>query len=285
MRDLFAQIGGAGLGLRRPLMDELASFTPGDPIDFFEIAPENWLHLGGRLGAKLRPFSEAYPIICHGLSLSIGGIGPLNIPLLQDIKQFIARHNIRHYSEHLSYTGDESQLYELFPLPLTQEAVQHTAARIRQAQDILGQRIAIENATYYTLPAQEMSEVEFINAVVAEADCHLLLDVNNLYVNSQNHHYCPQQFLQQLNGAAISYLHIAGHWCEEDNWRIDTHAEAVDEPVWQLLSEVYQRFGVKPTLLERDDNFPSIQTLSREVQRIKQLQNPALGINTLRSAP
>lgn len=272
MSDLLAQIGGAGLGLRRPLMDDLATLTPGDPIDFFEIAPENWLHLGGRLGAKLRPFSEAYPIICHGLSLSIGGIGPLNIPLLHDIKQFIARHNIRHYSEHLSYTGDEHQLYELLPLPLTEEAVWHTAARIRQAQDILGQRIAIENATYYTLPAQAMSEVEFINAVVAEADCHLLLDVNNLYVNSQNHHYCPQQFLQQLNGAAISYLHVAGHWIEDDQWRIDTHAAEVEEAVWHLLGTVYQRFGRKPTLLERDDNFPPLSELSAEVLRIKALQ-------------
>lgn len=272
MSDLLAQIGGAGLGLRRPLMQDLASLKPGEPIDFFEIAPENWLHLGGRLGQKLRPFSEAYPIICHGLSLSIGGIGPLNRQLLQDIKTFIATHNIRHYSEHLSYTGDEAQLYELFPLPLTWEAVQHTAARIRMAQDILGQRIAIENATYYTLPAQEMSEVEFINAVVAEADCHLLLDVNNLYVNSQNHHYCPLQFLQQLNGSAISYLHIAGHWLEEDQWRIDTHADSVVEPVWGLLAKVYDRFGVKPTLLERDDNFPALSELTAEVSRIKQLQ-------------
>ncbi|HMW49593.1 MAG TPA: DUF692 domain-containing protein [Cellvibrionaceae bacterium] len=272
MSALLAQIGGAGLGLRRPLMQDLARLKPGDPIDFFEIAPENWLHLGGRLGQKLRPFSEAYPIICHGLSLSIGGIGPLNRQLLLDIKNFIATHNIRHYSEHLSYTGDEAQLYELFPLPLTWEAVQHTAARIRMAQDILGERIAIENATYYTLPAQDMSEVEFINAVVAEADCQLLLDVNNLYVNSQNHHYCPQQFLQQLNGEAISYLHIAGHWLEEDHWRIDTHAERVDEPVWALLADVYARFGVKPTLLERDDNFPAISELTAEVGRIKQAQ-------------
>lgn len=272
MTSLLEQIGGAGLGLRRPLMDALSPLKPGQPIDFFEIAPENWLHLGGRLGQKLRPFSEAYPIICHGLSLSIGGIGPLNTQLLHDIKAFIAQHNIRHYSEHLSYTGDESQLYELFPMPLTEEAVSHTAARIRQAQDILGQRIAIENATYYTLPAQAMSEVEFINAVVAEADCHLLLDVNNLFVNSQNHHYCPEQFLQQLNGERISYLHMAGHWVEEDQWRIDTHAETVDEGVWQLLADVYRRFGVKPTLLERDDNFPALAELTADVQRIKNLQ-------------
>ena len=272
MLDLTQHIGGAGLGLRRPLMDALSPLQRGEPIDFFEIAPENWLHLGGRFGQKLRPFSEAYPIICHGLSLSIGGIGPLNTELLHNIKQFIAQHNIRHYSEHLSYTGDESQLYELFPLPLTEEAVAHTTARIRQAQDILGQQIAIENATYYTLPEQAMSEVEFINAVLREADCLLLLDVNNLYVNSQNHHYCPNTFLQQLNGERISYLHMAGHWLEDDNWRIDTHAAAVDESVWQLLARVYERFGVKPTLLERDDNFPALAELTGEIERIKRLQ-------------
>ncbi|HEY6530270.1 MAG TPA: DUF692 domain-containing protein [Cellvibrionaceae bacterium] len=272
MRDLLQQIGGAGLGLRRPLMEALSPLQRGEPIDFFEIAPENWLHLGGRLGQKLRPFSEVYPLICHGLSLSIGGVGPLNTQLLLDIKEFITLHQIRHYSEHLSYTGDESQLYELFPLPLTEEAVTHTAARIRQAQDILGQRIAIENATYYTLPAQAMSEVEFINAVISQADCLLLLDVNNLYVNSQNHHYCPDTFLQQLNGERISYLHMAGHWVEQDQWRIDTHAAAVDEGVWQLLANVYQRFGVKPTLLERDDDFPALTELTAEVCRIKYLQ-------------
>jgi uncharacterized protein (UPF0276 family) len=270
--DLTQHIGSAGLGLRRPLMDALSLLKPGHPIDFFEIAPENWLHLGGRLGQKLRPFSEAYPIICHGLSLSIGGIGPLNTELLHSIKHFISQHNIRHYSEHLSYTGDEHQLYELFPLPLTEEAINHTAARIRQAQDILGQQIAIENATYYTLPAQAMSEVEFINGVLAEADCLLLLDVNNLFVNSQNHGYCADTFLQQLNGQRISYLHLAGHWVEEDNWRIDTHADSVDEGVWQLLSKVYQRFGVKPTLLERDDNFPDVSELTAEINRIKHLQ-------------
>lgn len=274
-------IGGAGLGLRRPLMDALRPLQRGAPVDFFEIAPENWLHLGGRLGQSLRPFTEAYPTICHGLSLSIGGIGPLNIELLKDIKSFIAQHNIRHYSEHLSYTGDESQLYELFPLPLTEEAITHTAARIRQAQDILGQRIAIENASYYTLPAQSMSEVDFINAVLNEADCLLLLDVNNLFVNSQNHGYCPEQFLQQLNGDRISYLHMAGHWVEPDNFRIDTHAAAVAEGVWQLLAKVYGRFGVKPTLLERDDNFPALTELTEEVERIKRLQQSAANTTLL----
>jgi uncharacterized protein len=274
--DLTQHIGSAGLGLRRPLMDILSPLKRGEPIDFFEIAPENWLHLGGRLGQKLRPFSEAYPMICHGLSLSIGSIGPLNIELLHDIKKFIALHNIRHYSEHLSYTGDEYQLYELFPLPFTEEAIHHTAARIRQAQDILGQQIAIENATYYTVPAQSMSEVEFINAVVKEADCLLLLDVNNLFVNSQNHGYCADTFLQQLKAERISYLHLAGHWVEDDQWRLDTHAAAVDEGVWQLLAQVYARFGVKPTLLERDDNFPALAELTSEVQRIKNLQHKIL---------
>jgi uncharacterized protein len=267
--------GGAGLGLRRSLMPQLQnSHTQG--VDFFEVAPENWLHLGGRLAKQWRAFSEAHPIICHGLSLSIGSTAPLNLSLLQDIKTFIRTHQIRYYSEHISYTGDAAQLYELFPLPMTWEAIKHTAARVRQCQDILGQRIALENATYYMTPQQDMPEVEFINALLTEADCDLLLDVNNLFVNSQNHSYDPIAFLQQIPAARVAYIHIAGHQLQPDHWRIDTHGEAVSQQVWQLLCQSYQILGVKPTLLERDFNVPPLQDLLAEIALIKQHQTQAL---------
>lgn len=273
--EFIQQPGGAGLGLRRSLMPQLQS-SHTQSVDFFEVAPENWLHLGGRLAKQWRAFSEAHSIICHGLSLSIGSTAPLNLSLLQDIKTFIRTHQIRYYSEHISYTGDAAQLYELFPLPMTWEAIKHTAARVRQCQDILGQRIALENATYYMTPQQDMPEVEFINALLTEADCDLLLDVNNLFVNSQNHSYDPIAFLQQIPAARVAYIHIAGHQLQPDHWRIDTHGEAVSQQVWQLLCRSYQILGVKPTLLERDFNLPPLQDLLAEIALIKQHQTQAL---------
>src|SRR5690606_5321978 len=212
------------------------------------------------------------PFACHGLSLSIGSPAPLNVELLCDIKHFLDQHKISIYSEHLSYTSDHGQLYDLLPIPFTEEAVVYVAARIRQAQDILGRRIAIENASYYCAPQQEMSESDFINAVVRAADCDLLLDVNNVYVNSINHNYDPDTFLASLPGARIAYLHVAGHFVEAEDLRVDTHGAPVIAPVWKLLRKSYELFGVKPTLLERDFNLPPVAELLAEVDHIRQLQ-------------
>ena len=187
---------GAGLGLRRNLLKDLLNVTTAD-VQFMEVAPENWINVGGRFGKQFRAYTERFPFVCHGLSLSIGSPAPLNVELLQSIKSFLREHNILYYSEHLSYCSDDGQLYDLLPIPFTEEAVHYVAGRIRQAQDILEQRIAIENASYYCAPQQEMSESEFINAVIAEADCDLLLDVNNVYVNSINHQYDPIEFLRR----------------------------------------------------------------------------------------
>lgn len=271
MNNLPPGICGAGLGLRRNLLTTLTGITLTD-IQFMEVAPENWINVGGRLGKQFRAYTERFPFVCHGLSLSIGSPAPLSIELLQDVKCFLREHNILYYSEHLSYCSDDGQLYDLLPIPFTEEAVNYVAARIRQAQDILGQQIAIENASYYCAPQQEMSESEFINAVVAKADCHLLLDVNNVYVNSINHRYDPVGFLQSLPRERITYMHIAGHYREAEDLRVDTHGAAVIPAVWKLLENAYEIVGVKPTLLERDFNIPPLAELLGEVNQIRTIQ-------------
>ena len=269
--DYSANITGAGLGLRRTLLNTLEESTP-DDIHFMEVAPENWINVGGRLGKKFRAYTERFPFVCHGLSLSIGSPAPLNTDLLFAIKKLMQEHGIRYYSEHLSYCSDDGQLYDLLPIPFTEDAVDYVAARIQQAQDILGQRIAIENSSYYCAPQQEMSESEFINAVIKKADCALLLDVNNIYVNSINHNYDPYEFLASLPGERTAYIHIAGHYNEAEDLRVDTHGAAVIPSVWDLLDKAYELFGVKPTLLERDFNIPPLSELMAELDEIKKRQ-------------
>jgi uncharacterized protein (UPF0276 family) len=169
-------VQGAGLGLRRPIADQLMADPPED-VDFMEVAPENWIHVGGKLGKKLRFFTERYPFLIHGLSLSIGAPSPLNEQLVRDIKDFMAEHKIRLYSEHLSYCGDDGQLYDLMPIPFTEEAVKYVAGRVRRVQDILEQRMALENVSYYAPIHTSMNEREFLLAVIEDADCDLMLDI------------------------------------------------------------------------------------------------------------
>ncbi|EKF73001.1 hypothetical protein A11A3_15886 [Alcanivorax hongdengensis A-11-3] len=243
------------------------------PFDFLEVAPENWIPMGGRLGKQFRTFTERFPFVCHGLSLSLGGPAPLDFGLLADIKAFLEEHRIRCYTEHLSYCSDHGHLYDLMPIPFTEEAVHYVADRIRQVQDFLEQPIGIEHVSYYAAPGAQMSEIDFINAVVKEADCQLLLDVNNAYVNSINHHYDPYQFISALPGERICYVHIAGHYDEAEDLKVDTHGSAVIEPVWDLLAHAYRQFGVLPTLLERDFNFPDQDELFAELNRIGDYQH------------
>lgn len=275
--DYTAAVSGAGLGLRRTLLNTFEQSTPAD-IHFMEVAPENWINIGGRLGKKFRAYTERFPFVCHGLSLSIGSPAPLNTELLLAIKQLMREHGIRYYSEHLSYCSDQGQLYDLLPIPFTEEAVDYVAERIQRAQDILGQRIAMENSSYYCAPQQEMSESEFINAVIKKADCALLLDVNNIYVNSINHHYDPYDFLASLPGERTAYIHIAGHYKEAEDLRVDTHGAQVISPVWQLLEKSYELFGVKPTLLERDFNIPPLPELMDELGEVKKRQQKFLSV-------
>jgi len=265
-------VAGAGLGLRRALLGPLSADGPG-PVDFLEVAPENWMGVGGRLGRQFRALTERVPFVCHGLSLSIGGPAPLDETFLRRVRRFLDEHRIRCYSEHLSYCTDDGHLYDLMPIPFTGEAVRHVAARVQRAQDILERRIALENVSYYAAPGAELSEIEFINAVLEEADCDLLLDVNNIYVNSVNHRYSATDFLRALPGHRIAYGHIAGHFNEAEDLVVDTHGADVIDDVWAILETAFETFGVFPVLLERDFNLPPLAGLLQEVERIARLQH------------
>jgi uncharacterized protein (UPF0276 family) len=276
-------VSGAGLGLRRGLIDKLMS-NPPDEVDFMEVAPENWINIGGKLGEKFRFFTERYPFLIHGLSLSIGSPAPLNESLLRDIKAFMDEHGIRFYSEHLSYCGDDGQLYDLMPIPFTDDAVYYVADRIKRAQDILERRMAIENVSYYTPSDTSLNEFDFVNAVLQEADCDLLLDINNIVVNSINHKYDAKDFMLAMPKDRISYFHLAGHYVEAEDLRVDTHGQAVSEAAWNLLADAYEHFGPVPTLLERDFNFPPIEELLAEVRKIKAMQKELANVPHAESA-
>jgi len=246
--------------------------NPPEPVDFFEVAPENWIGVGGKLGKDFGWFTERYPFVAHGLSLSIGSPAPLDETFLFRVKRFLDEHHFRFYTEHLSYCSDDGHLYDLLPIPFTEEAVDYVAGRIRRVQDILERRIAMENVSYYAAPGKEMDEIAFINAVLSEADCDLLLDVNNIYVNSINHRYDAEQFLKALPAERVVYMHMAGHYDEADDLKVDTHGAPIIDPVWDLLETAYGHFGVVPTLLERDFNIPPLPELLSEVNHIKALQ-------------
>jgi uncharacterized protein (UPF0276 family) len=271
MKESDYPVHGAGLGLRRTLLGPLADQPPAQ-VGFYEVAPENWIGVGGRYGKQFRAFTERYPFVCHGLSLSIGAPSPLDETFLHRVKRFLDQHQIRAYTEHLSYCSDDGHLYDLMPIPFTEQAVRHVAARIRRSQDILERRIAMENVSYYAAPGKQMNEIDFINAVLEEADCDLLLDVNNIYVNSINHGYDAEQFMYALPAERVVYFHVAGHYKEADDLIVDTHGADVIDPVWQLLDKAYAHFGVVPTLLERDFNIPPLPELLGEIDHINALQ-------------
>ncbi|CAA0107864.1 Uncharacterised protein [BD1-7 clade bacterium] len=264
-------VRGAGLGLRRAMMSPSYNLDV-SAVDFMEVAPENWINVGGRFGKAFRSIAEQVPVTLHGLSLDLGGIRDIDVDLVTNIRQFMDTFDCPLYSEHLSYCADQGHLYDLMPIPFTDDAVKVCAQRIRQVQDILQRRMAIENVSYYAAPHQQLSEIDFINAVVAEADCDLLLDVNNIVVNAINHRYDPVAFLKALPGDRTTYIHVAGHFNEAEDLRVDTHGADVIDDVWQLLEEAYKTFGVLPTLLERDFNIPEMDGLVLEVERIREIQ-------------
>lgn len=274
LKESVADFGQIGLGLRREMLDEMLIDVP-KPIEFLEVAPENWLKLGGRFGKQFKQLTEQHAFVCHGLSLSIGSPSSLDIEFVQSLKTFFKEHNVRLFSEHLSYCSGEGHMYDLMPIPFTEDAIKHVASRIRQVQDILEQPIAIENVSYYGAPGQQMTELEFTNAVLEEADCKLLLDVNNIYVNSINHGYDAGKFLAALPTNRIAYGHVAGHYTEAEDLLVDTHGAPVIDPVWQLLEKAYEIHGVFPTLLERDFNIPPMSELLTELRTIGALQEAA----------
>ena len=267
MKDIY----GAGLGFRREMLKELLPTLPSE-VDFWEVAPENWIPLGGKYQKQFQQASSQSPFTTHGLSLSIGSSDKLDVEFVKTVKRFLDANDIALYSEHLSFCSGNGHMYDLMPIPFTKDAIKHVVSRIVQVQDIIERPLVLENVSYYLAPGQEMDELEFTSSILNESGCHMLLDVNNVYVNSINHKYDAKAFIKGLPSDKIVYGHIAGHYDEAEDLKVDTHGADVIEPVWELLEYAYLTHGVFPTLLERDFNIPPLNELLAEVKIIKQIQ-------------
>ncbi len=265
--------GQVGIGFRKDFGEGFLNKELIHP-HFVELAPENWMGIGGYWKKILNQLAEKYPITCHGLSLSIGSPEEIDMNFLKDVKQFLKTYDVKIYSEHLSYSKcDNAHLYDLLPIPFTEDAVKHIAQRIRQVQDFLERKIAIENVSYYTPVAAQLSETEFINAIVSESDCRLLLDVNNVYVNAHNHNYSAKDFLSQMPLNNVAYIHMAGHYQISDDLIIDTHGENIIDPVYELFEWTIDKMNPVPVLLERDFNIPELDDLQDEMNRLQAICN------------
>lgn len=266
---------GVGLGLRREFIQDVVDSLPSS-VDFWEVAPENWIPLGGKYHQQLLECTRQGTFVAHGLSLSIGGPEALDVEFVKQVKSFMELHNIQHYSDHLSYCSGTGHMYDLMPIPFTKQAIEHVVSRIKQVQDIIERPLMMENVSYYAAPGQEMPEIDFTLEVIEKSGCTLLLDVNNIYVNSINHGYDAKAFLKALPSEKIVYGHIAGHYYEAEDLIVDTHGADVIQEVWDLLELAYQYHGVFPTLLERDFNIPPLNELLLEVEKIREIQQKVL---------
>lgn len=276
MKDEFLKIKkqlpvlGTGLGLRRELVDE--TFDNAGRIDWLEIVPENYMGLGGRARERLEEAASAFPLVSHGVNLSIGSTDELNETYLMQITELLNRVNSPWWSDHLCFTSSGGKyMHDLLPVPLTREAVHHIAERAKRVQDRTGRPFLLENISFYMqMPGSEMPEEDFITRVVEEADCGLLLDVNNVYVNSLNHKFDPYKYIDALPLDRVVQIHIAGHK-KIDDYVIDTHGAAVIEPVFKLLTHVLRKTKVHAILLERDQQFPDFEELLGEIATIKNI--------------
>ncbi|MBL7910133.1 MAG: DUF692 domain-containing protein [Bacteroidia bacterium] len=258
-----------GIGFRKDFSEELLDSTVLKPA-FIELAPENWIGMGGYWKKQLDKAAEKFPISCHGLSLSIGSPDDLDLDFLYKIKKFIKDYKVQIYSEHLSYAKcDNAHLYDLLPIPFRKDAVKHIIARIKQVQEVLEMPLAIENVSYYTPVAAEMDEATFISEIVNGSGCNLLLDVNNVYVNSFNHKYNAKEFIKKLPLNKVAYIHMAGHEQISDTVIIDTHGEAVIDQVFDLFEYTTSLLKPVPVLLERDFNIPELEELQGEITRME----------------
>ena len=261
--------GKIGIGLRRDIADEILERTDLTP-DFLEFAPENWMGIGGYWNRIRKAAVEKYPITCHGLSLSLGSPEDLDREFIRDLKTFLDENQVKIYSEHLSYTKSQNaHLYDLLPIPFRQDAVDHVVDRISEVQDYLQRPLAIENVSYYTPVAAEMSEIEFITEIVNRAGCNLLLDVNNVYVNAFNHNYDAREYIHALPLEKVAYIHMAGHEQVEPDLIIDTHGQPIIDPVYELFEWTIQKMDPVPVLLERDYNFDELDQLQSELDQLR----------------
>lgn len=267
-----------GLGFRRDLADALFA-APVGGFDFVELAPENYLGFGGRRRRILARAQDRWPILAHGLALSLGGRDPLDSSYLDQLAEFVAGIGTPHYSDHLCVSSaDASHSHELLPIPLTRESARHTAQRIREVSSAMPVPFAVEHISAYSRwPEDELSEADFVTEVVEHADCGLLLDTNNLYVNSMNFGLQAEEMLERMPLEATLQIHIAGHTLRPDGLRIDSHAESVVEDVYGLLRQALARTGPVPVLIERDDNFPPMAELLAEVEMVRKIGEEVFG--------
>jgi uncharacterized protein len=261
---------GFGLGLRPKYYSEILSDPP--RVDWFEIISENFMGRGGKPIAILEQIRRNYPIVMHGVSMSIASTAPLNFEYLRRLKALADRFQPQWVSDHLCWTGVHGfNLHDLLPIPYTHEALAHVAERIQRVQNYLGRRIAIENvSSYVTFAESEMEEASFLRELAERADCWLLFDVNNLFVSSFNHGFDPGQFLDEIPPGRVIQLHLAGH-SDHGTHKIDTHDQPVIEEVWSLYGAACRRLGKVSTMIERDDNFPPLSEFLAELDRARRI--------------
>lgn len=256
-----------GIGLRSEHQADLANKKV-DGIDFLELSPENWMNLGGYKRTYLDKIASNYPLVAHGLNLSIGGFKPLNTDFIKQVKAFLDDYNIDIYSDHLCFTDDDKgYLYDLLPLPRQQENIDYIVSRIQEVQDIIKRPLVLENISYYHKYDGDISETYFINSILEKSGAKLLLDINNVYVNALNHDYDPYTFIDEIKGKNLSYFHIAGHLQTEDIV-LDTHGKDVSLEVKDLAKYTVSKHGWHPLLLERDNRVPSLSELVSELNGI-----------------
>ncbi len=267
---------GYGLGLRSAYYSEILEQRPA--VDWFEIISENYLVDGGKALYFLDAIGEHYPLVMHGVSLSIGGPHPLDHDYLRQLKRLAERVQPEWISDHLCWSrGNAHQLHDLLPLPYSEESLQHVAARVRQVQEVIERPLVLENVSSYVRTVNsDFSEWQFLAALSELSGCELLLDVNNVYVSARNHGFEPWDFIRALPASRIRQLHLAGH-SDYGNYLIDTHDQPVSDPVWQLYRRTLEHLGPVATLLERDDHFPPLAELLDELDQARALAAVALG--------
>ncbi|MES9944288.1 MAG: DUF692 domain-containing protein [Candidatus Thiodiazotropha sp.] len=261
---------GYGLGLRRQHYDDVLDTRP--DVDWFEVISENYMVDGGKPLHYLNRIRELYPIVMHGVSLSIGSMEPLDYDYLKQLKQLIGRVEPVWFSDHLCWTGvDKLNMHDLLPLPYTEEAIDHVVDRVSRVQDYLGRQMLLENvSSYINYSESQLSEWEFLREVVERADCLVLLDINNIYVSAFNHNFDPSTYLQAMPAERIYQIHLAGH-TREENLIIDTHDHPIADPVYDLYAEAVERFGRVSTMIERDDHIPPLADLLQELERVRRI--------------
>jgi len=261
---------GYGLGLRKDYYDTILATAP--KVDWFEILSENYMVKGGKPLYYLDAIRERYPIVMHGVSMSIGGTDPLDLEYLKALKTLIDRVQPRWVSDHLCWTGQGGHnLHDLMPLPYNDDAINHVASRVQQVQDFLGRQILLENvSSYVTYKHSVMTEWEFYSRVVEQADCLMLLDINNIYVSSRNHEFNAMQYLQGIPAQRVCQIHLAGH-TDYGDYVIDTHDHPIVDPVWELYGEALKLLGPVSTMIERDDRMPPFNELLAELEQARKI--------------